>query len=51
MFTDFPMGTFLANIVGTLCLGIFFIFRFAFDQKDFFFFFFVAVGDVFFGNF
>jgi len=49
MFTDFPMGTFLANIIGTLCLGIFFIFRFAFSQKDFLCHFLVAVGDGFCG--
>jgi len=49
MFRDFPMGTFLANIIGTLCLGIFYIFRFSFSEQNFLCHFLVAVGDGFCG--
>jgi len=49
MYPNFPLGTFLANIIGTLCLGIFFIFRFAFNRKEFLCHFLIAVADGFCG--
>jgi len=48
-FPNFPIGTFAANIAGTLCLAIFTIFKYSSDYHEFLCHFLMAVGDGFCG--
>jgi len=49
LFQNFPLGTFIANILGTLCLAIFNIFKFSLNHHVFLCHFIAAVGDGFCG--
>jgi len=48
-FPNFPVGTYAANIAGTLCLAIFSIFKYSSSYHDFLCHFLMAVGDGFCG--
>ncbi|ORX44977.1 hypothetical protein BCR36DRAFT_333654 [Piromyces finnis] len=49
MFQNFPFGTFIANIMGTLCLAVFNILRYSLNHHEFLCHFITAVGDGFCG--